>query len=107
MTWDKPKNGRQWLLLFAPAGICVLLTVAGGLIDPKEGDWMAWSLVGLFIATVFSFGLSIWLARVNPSVGGKIGAALVCFVIFMLVNGTVSFAGCALGSTMLPGLNFH
>ena len=107
MTWDKPKSGRGWLLLCLPPSACVLLTVAGGLIDPKEGNWMAWSLVGLLIATFSSFGLSIWLARVNPSIGGKIGATLLCFFIFVLVNGAVSFAGCAVGSTMLPGLNFR
>jgi hypothetical protein len=40
MTWDKPKNAGQWLLLFAPPGICVLSTVLGGLVNPKEGNWM-------------------------------------------------------------------
>lgn len=68
---------------------------------------MAWSLVGLAIATISSFFISLWLARVNESIGGKLGTALLCFFIFMVVNGAVSFAGCAIGSTMLPGLNFH
>jgi hypothetical protein len=107
MTWDKPKNAGQWLLLFAPPGICVLSTVMGGLVNPKEGNWMAWALLGLLIASFVSFGLSIWLARVNPSPGGKIGCALVCFTILMAVNFAVSFAGCAVGSTMLPGMSFR
>jgi len=107
MTWDKPKTAGGWLLLCAPPSACVLLTLAGGLIDPKEGDWMGWSLVGLFIATVTSFGLSIWLSRKNPTIGGKIGGTIVCFIIFMVVNGAVSFAGCAVGGTMLPGLSFR
>ncbi len=107
MTWDKPKNALQWLLLFAPPAICVLATLAGGLIEPKDGDWMGWAIVGLFIATLTSFVLSIWLARVNPSAGGKIGCALVCFSILMAVNFAVSFAGCAVGWSTLPTMSFH
>ena len=107
MTWDKPKNARQWLLLSAPPGICVLSTLAGGLLDPKDGDWIAWALVGLLIATVTSIGLSIWLARVNLSGGAKIGCALICFAILMAVNCGVSFAGCAVGWSTLPTMNFH
>jgi hypothetical protein len=107
MSWDKPKTARQWLILAIPPACCVVATVAGGIIDPKEGDWMSWSLAGLFLATISAFALSIWLARVNPTTGGKIRAALICFVIFTLVNGAVSFAGCAVGSSFLPGLNFH
>lgn len=68
---------------------------------------MGWALAGLAMATLLSFFLSIWLARVNPSSGSKAGCALVCFAIFMAVNGAVSFAGCAVGSTMLPGMSFH
>jgi hypothetical protein len=107
MSWDKPKSGRGWLLLLVPPASCVILTLLGGLIDPKEGNWMGWSLAGLAIATISSFLISIWLARVNESIGGKLGTALLCFFIFMVVNGAVSFAGCAIGSTMLPGLTFH
>jgi hypothetical protein len=107
MTWDKPKTSRQWLTLFVPAGICVLSTLAGGLLQPKDGDWMGWAIVGLLIATLISFVLSIRLARVNPSPGGKIGCALVCFAILMAVNGAVSFAGCAVGWSTLPTMNFH
>ena len=107
MSWDKPKSAGQWLLLAVPPLCCVLATVAGAIIDPKEGNWMAWSLIGLFLATISSFALSIWLARVNPTAGGKIGTALLCFVIFMVVNGAVSFAGCAVGSSFLPGMTFH
>jgi hypothetical protein len=107
MSWDKPKSGPQWLVLFAPASICVLSTLAGGLIDPQDGNWMAWSIIGLLIATVSSFGLSIWLARVNDSPGAKIGSAIVCFIILMLVNGAVSFAGCAVGWSTLPTMSFH
>jgi hypothetical protein len=107
MTWDKPKNGQQWLLLFLPAGICVLSTLVGGLVQPKDGDWIAWALVGLFIATILSFALSVWLARVNPSAGEKFGCALVCFAILMAVNGAVSFAGCATAFATLPTMNFH
>ena len=107
MTWDKPKTGRQWLLLFAPPGICVLSTLMGGLCDGKDGDWIAWALGGLLIATLTSFGMSIWLARVNSSAAAKIGCALICFAILMAVNGAVSFAGCAVGWAVLPVLNFH
>jgi hypothetical protein len=107
MNWDKPKNGKQWIVLFIPASMCVAATILGGLIAPQEGDWMAWALMGLALATVTSFGLSIWLARVNPSPGGKVGTAILCFVIFMIVNGAVSFAGCAIGSNFLPGMDFR
>jgi hypothetical protein len=107
MTWDKPKSGRGWLLLFAPAGICVLSTLAGGLFDRNDGDWMAWGLVGLLIATFCSVALSILLARGNSSIGAKVGCALICFAILMVVNLSVSFAGCALGSTVFPGLNLR
>jgi len=107
MTWDKPKNAVQWLVLFIPAGVCVLATLLGGVIRPKDGDWMGWALMGLLLATIISFGQSIWLARVNPSPGGKVGCALACFAIMMAVNGAVSFAGCAVGSTMLPPMSFH
>ena len=107
MTWNKPKNGWQWLLLLSPASICVLATAVGAVVQPKDGDWMAWALVGLFIATLMSIGLSIWLARVNPSAGEKVGCAILCFVILMAVNGAVSFAGCALGWATLPTMSFH
>jgi len=107
MSWDKPKSGRQWLVLFVPPAICALSTLAGGLIDPKDGNWMAWSIVGLLIATVMSAGLGIWLARVNSSLSSKIGTAAVCFIILMLVNGAVSFAGCAVGWSTLPTMSFH
>jgi hypothetical protein len=107
MTWDKPKNARQWLVLLVPAGICVLSTLAGALLEPKDGDWMSWALAGLFIATLISLGQSIWLARINPSMEGKVGAALVCFAILMAVNSAVSFAGCAVGWSTLPTMNFH
>jgi len=106
MTWAKPKKAWQWMVLFIPAGICVVATLAGGLIDPKEGNWMAWALIGLFIATLTSFGLSIWLARANKSIGAMLACTVVCFAILMVVNFAVSFAGCALGSTMLPGIDF-
>jgi type IV secretory pathway TrbD component len=106
MTWDKPKNAGQWLLLFAPPGICVASTLLGAVVHPEAGDWMAFSLIGLFIATLVSFGLSIWLARVNPLYGDKIACALACFAILMVVNCAVCFAGCAVGSTMLPGIDF-
>jgi hypothetical protein len=107
MTWDKPKKPRQWLALLAPAGICVLSTVAGAIAQPKNGDWMGWALVGLALATLVSFGQSIWLARVNPSVGGKIGCVVVCFAILMMVNGAVSFAGCAVGFSTVSSPSFH
>ena len=107
MTWDKPKNGWQWLMLLVPAGICVVATAAGALAQPKDGDWMGWAVVGLMIATVTSFGLSIWLARKNPSMGEKIGCAVVCFGILMAVNSAVSFAGCAVGWATLPTMSFH
>jgi len=94
-------------MLFAPPAMCVLATLAGGVLDPKEGNWTGWALVGLFIATISSFVLSIWLARVNPTPGGKIGCALACFAILMVINAAVSFAGCAVGFATLPGLNFH
>jgi hypothetical protein len=107
MTWDKPKNAKQWALLFVPAGICVLATILGGLVDPREGDWMGWAIVGLLIASAVSVGLSIWLARGNASWGDQFACALVCFLILMAVNCAVSFAGCAVGATMLPGMTFH
>jgi hypothetical protein len=94
-------------MLFAPAGIIVLSTLAGGLIQPANGDWIAWAVVGLVIATVISFVLSIWLARNNPSAGGKIGCALLCFAILMAINSAVSFAGCAVGWSTLPTMSFH
>ncbi len=103
MTWDKPKSGRQWLVLLAPAGICVLATAVGALVDSKNGDWMGWAICGLAIATLMSFGLSIWLARLNPSPGAKFACALICFAILMAINGAVSFAGCAAGLAALPG----
>jgi hypothetical protein len=107
VNWDKPKTGQQWLVLCIPPLICVLSTLAGGLADPKDGDWMAWSIVGLLIATVMSAGLGLWLARVNPSLSSKIGTAVVCFVILTAVNCAVSFAGCAVGWSTLPTMNFH
>jgi len=107
MTWDKPKNFGHWLLLLIPAGICVLATVAGGVFEPQDGNWMGWALVGLVIAAVTSLAQSIWLARVNPTPSGKIGVALLCFVLLMVVNCAVSFAGCAVGGSFLPGMNFH
>jgi len=100
MTWDKPKNARQWLLLFTPPALCVVSTLLGGLADPKEGNWIPWSLVGLLLATVTAFCLSIWLARVNTTTGSKIGCAILCFCILMIVTGTVSVAGCAAGMSV-------
>jgi hypothetical protein len=103
MTWDKPKKLRQWLVLLIPAGICVLATALGVLVQPKDGDWTAWAVVGLLIAIVISFGQSIWLARVNQSLAGKIVCALICFAILLAIDGTVSFAGCTIGwSTVSP-----
>ncbi len=67
---------------------------------------MAWSLVGLLAATIAAAVLSFYLARVNHTIPGKIGAAALCFTIFFFVNCAVCFAGCAVGSTMLPGLDF-
>jgi len=107
MTWDKPKNTQQWLLLFLPAALCVLPTLMGGLLEPKNGGWIAWSLMGLLLATLTALVLSVWLARVNPTSGGKMGCAILCFVIFMAVNGAVSFAGCAVGWSTLPGMDFR
>jgi len=107
MTWDKPNTPLKWLMLFAPPAMCVVATVAGGLIDPKDGDWMGWALMGLLAATVSSLGISGWLARKNTSAGDKFACALVIFAILMVVNCAVSFAGCAAGSTMLPGMSFH
>ncbi len=107
MIWNKPKTPLEWLALLAPASICVLSTVVGGLAQPQNGDWMGWALIGLFIATLLSFGQSIWLARVNPSMGGKIGCALAWFAILTAINGAVSFAGCAVGGSILPPMSFH
>jgi hypothetical protein len=107
MTWDKPKSARQWFVLFVPAGICVLSTLAGGLAQPNDGDWIGWAVGGLMIAAVVSLGQSIWLARINASTGDKVSCALVCFAILMAVNGAVSFAGCATAFATLPTVNFH
>jgi hypothetical protein len=107
MTWDKPNTPLKWLTLFAPPAMCVIATVAGGLIDPKEGNWMAWALMGLLAASVTSLGLSGYLARKNDSGGATLACILVIFGIYMVVNCAVSFAGCAAGSSFLPGLNFH
>jgi hypothetical protein len=107
MTWDKPKKPWQWLLLLTPPAICVISTLLGGLILPKNGDWTSFALVGLFIATITAFGLSIWLARVNPTAGGKIACTILCFFIFMVVTGGVSAAGCAVGFSAFSQLNFH
>jgi len=100
MTWDKPTTPLGWLLLFAPPSCCVLLTLVGGLINPKDGDWMGCSLIGLLLATVSSFGLSIWLARKNTSFGAKLGCFILCFILYMVINFAVSFAGCAAGSAV-------
>ena len=107
MTWDKPNTLPKWLMLFAPPGMCVIATIAGGLIDPSDGDWMGWALMGLLAATVSSLGLAGYLARKNPSTGGKFGCTLVIFAILMVDNCAVSFAGCAAGSTMLPAMSFR
>jgi hypothetical protein len=106
MTWDKPKSGKHWLLLFAPPSCCVVATVLGGLIEPQAGNWMAWSLIGLMLAMASAFVLSIWLARVNQTGGGKLMAAFICFSIYVVVNLAVSFAGCAAGSQVWPGMRF-
>ena len=68
---------------------------------------MGWALVGLFIATLLTFVLSIRLSLSNPTTGSKICCAILCFIIMMTINFAVSFAGCAVGSQFLPGLNFH
>jgi hypothetical protein len=107
MTWDKPNTPLKWLALFSPPAMCVIATVAGGLIDPADGNWMGWALMGLLAATISSIGLSGWLARTNPSGGDKVACGLLIFAILMVVNFAVSFAGCAAGSTMLPGMSFH
>ncbi|MGA3170170.1 MAG: hypothetical protein ABSE62_04085 [Chthoniobacteraceae bacterium] len=101
MTWDKPKKLSGWLWLLAPAGVCVLATTVGTLAQPHQGGWVAWALVGLLIATGISFVQSIWLARVNSTFGRKLGCMLLCFAILMVVNGTVSFAGCVACSSKL------
>ena len=104
MTWDKPNTPAKWLLLFAPPAMCVVATVIGGLVDPKNADWMGWALVGLLLATISSFALSIKLALKNDSFGAKLGCFIICFVIYMVVNGAVSFAGCAAGSAVFSPL---
>lgn len=107
MIWDKPRSGLQWLALLIPAAICVLSTVIGGIVQPKNGDWIPWSIIGLLIASAISFVQSIWLARVNPTPAGKLGCFAVCFCLMMLVNGAVSFAGCAAGFSLLSPLKFY
>jgi hypothetical protein len=106
MTWDKPNTPLKWVMLLAPPSMCVLATIFGGIIDPKDGDWTGWALVGLLAATVSSLGMSGWLARKNPSFGAKFGCFLACFALYMVINGAVSFAGCAVGFQFLPGLRF-
>jgi hypothetical protein len=102
MTWDKPKTSWQWLALLIPAGICVLSSVAGGLFGRENDGWIGWTLLGLVVAICTSLGQSIWLARVNTSLGAKVGCALVCFMVLMIVDCTVSFAGCAVLGTAYP-----
>jgi len=101
ITWDKPKRLSGWLWLLLPAGICVFSTALGALFRPKDGDWIPWALAGLVIATIISFGQSIWLARVNTTPWLKFRCALACFFILMMVNSAVSFAGCAVYSSKL------
>ena len=107
MTWDKPRSRRQWLLLFLPASICVFSTIAGGIFQPQEGTWIGWAIAGLLIATIVTFCQSFWLARVNPAFIDKIGSGLVCFIILMMINIGVSFAGCVTGFAVLPNFNMH
>jgi hypothetical protein len=106
MSWDKPKSGKGWLILCIPPSFCVVLTALGAVIDPKDGNWMGWSLIGLGLALVSAFGISIWLVRLNKTAGSVIGAFLLCFICYLLIICAVSFAGCAAGSTFLPGMRF-
>jgi hypothetical protein len=103
MTWDKPNTPAKWLLLFSPPVMCVVAPIAGGLFHPHSDYWMDWSVRGLFLATVSSLGISIWLARHNPSFGEKFGCFLICFVIYLAVNSAVSFAGCMTALKVFPG----
>jgi hypothetical protein len=107
VNWDRPKRPAQWLLLLTPAALSIVPTMIGGIFDGKGGDWIGWAIMGLLAASLLSFILSIWLARVSPTVGGKLGAAVLIFIILMVVNGTLSFAGCAVGSSAFPRMDFR
>lgn len=105
MTWAKPANVWQWLLLFTPAMVSISAPLLGALFEPwihpnQTADaraWapLGWGFFGLLIALVMSPAIGVWLARKNVSPGKKALAGAVCTLVILVANGSVAFASCA------------
>ena len=110
MTWAKPANIWQWLLLFTPAMVSIAAPLLGTFIEPwihpnQTADVRAyaplgWGFFGLLIALVLSPVLGRWVARNNPTPGKKMLAGGLCTLALIIVNSCVAFAGCAAASAL-------
>ena len=103
MNWKRPQKAWHWLLLFSPAIDLVFMPFVADrwgafLFRHAELPDVALLMANLFVALALSIALGIWQAWHCPRWFDRILVGIHVGLAIALVNGTIAFAGCAIGN---------
>jgi len=93
MSWNKPKNVWQWLVLLSPGAASVAFTAIA---YASKGDSSGIAMMGFPVAILMCIALAVYMAWGAESPGKKIGLGCLFTFLLLVVNLSIAFGGCAL-----------
>jgi hypothetical protein len=98
MGFRPPERLRDWVLLFTPAALMLLATLAGALFDKREGEHaiLLYALLSAFLAVPLSIWLGFRFTKADPKWHVRAWWVLLATGIVAFLNYSIAIGGCAM-----------